>query len=584
MRRIFLLAFAVILRPCPMRSGLKRPSLGVVLFVLFCLISVAHAQENSESSWQQLFAMERWEELVRVAATAAPRTAEFDYEYGVALAHLQRWNEARESLQTGRRLAPRDKRFPLELAGVAFKQNNENQAISLLHDALRLDPTDEYANEFLATLYFLYGNLEAALKYWGHIEKPQIRLVSSDPPLRLRAALFDHALAFAPASTLKLDELQASNACLQALEIFPSYRFDLVARPDGAFDTVFRGQEINGCGNTTIACLLRTFRGLPFQEIRPEYFNFRHSAMNVASLFRWDPDKRRVSLGIASPLGMDPRWRFRIGIDGRNENWNVVPSFTGPAPSLLAMNLRREAIAAEISRLVGARWKWSLGAELSHRDFRNVVSPIILGAEVLRNGYQLKQTAGLRYELWQSPEKRIDIFSEGVSQIGRQWPQTSSFEKLQGTMGAHWLPRSRGDDFATEWRLRGGKTFGPLPFDEFYMLGLERDNDLWMRAHIGDRDGRKGSAPLGRNYFLSNWETDKNLFTNGFLTLKLGMFFDAGKISSLSPGPRSQFGPQQWLADTGLQLRVRVLGVGAGFSYGKDLRTGNNAFYVTALR
>ena len=29
------------------------------------------------------------------------------------------------------------------------------------------------------------------------------------------------------------------------------------------------------------------------------------------------------------------------------------------------------------------------------------------------------------------------------------------------------------------------------------MLGLERDNDLPMRAHIGTRDGRKGSAPGG---------------------------------------------------------------------------------------
>ena len=64
-----------------------------------------------------------------------------------------------------------------------------------------------------------------------------------------------------------------------------------------------------------------------------------------------------------------------------------------------------------------------------------------------------------------------------------------------------WLPTARGDDYETLARVRAGKTFGDLPFDELFMLGLERDNDLWLRGHIGTRDGRKGSAPLGQGLF-----------------------------------------------------------------------------------
>jgi hypothetical protein len=70
--------------------------------------------------------------------------------------------------------------------------------------------------------------------------------------------------------------------------------------------------------------------------------------------------------------------------------------------------------------------------------------------------------------------------------------------------------------------VRAGKTFGQLPFDELLMLGLERDNDLPMRAHIGTRDGLKGSAPMGRDYFLSNWEMDKNLYGNGIFISQTG--------------------------------------------------------------
>ncbi len=144
-------------------------------------------------------------------------------------------------------------------------------------------------------------------------------------------------------------------------------------------------------------------------------------------------------------------------------------------------------------------------------------------------------------------------------------------------MRLHWLPQAEGDDYEIQNRVRAGKTFGDVPFDELFMLGLERDNDLEMRGHIGTRDGRKGSAPLGRNYFLSNWEADKNVYRNGIFTVKLGPFLDTGKITDASPG----LGSHEWLWDLGVQAKVRVFGVGVAFSYGKDLRTGNNAFYVT---
>ena len=140
-------------------------------------------------------------------------------------------------------------------------------------------------------------------------------------------------------------------------------------------------------------------------------------------------------------------------------------------------------------------------------------------------------------ELWRVPERRLTLEGGASSQAGRIWSQPShSFEKLQGSLRFHWLPQSQGDDYEIQHRIRAGKTFGDVPFDELFILGLERDNDLEMRGHIGTRDGRKGSAPLGRNYFLSNWEADKNVYRNGIFTVKLGPFLDTGKITDASTG------------------------------------------------
>jgi hypothetical protein len=147
-------------------------------------------------------------------------------------------------------------------------------------------------------------------------------------------------------------------------------------------------------------------------------------------------------------------------------------------------------------------------------------------------------------------------------------------------MGVRWFPQARGEDYEMQGRLRVGKTYGVVPFDELFLLGLERDNDLRLRAHIGSRDGRKGSAPLGRGYFLANWEADKIAYSPGLLNVKLSPFVDVGKVLDATTGLASR----QWLWDTGLQAKLRVLGVGTVVTYGKDLRTGSNVFYVALGR
>jgi hypothetical protein len=331
-------------------------------------------------------------------------------------------------------------------------------------------------------------------------------------------------------------------------------------------------------GQTKLEKLFLLFRGLPFLSITPEFYNLRRQAVNFISMYRWDAEKRRVSAELSGPFKGNPKFRYGLLADLRSENWDIRSSFQGPAPLLGSLNMRREAVGATFSSFESGRWRWSAGGELSHRDFRSVIPGTAFTPSLLAKGYQLKQTAKVDTVLLRLPERRLTIEGGASSQAGRLWSQPShSFEKVQGSAHLHWFPQSQGDDYEVQHWIRAGNTFGDVPFDELYMLGLERDNDLWMRGHIGTRDGRKGSSPLGRNYFLSNWEADKNVYGNGIFTVKLGPFLDTGKITD----PSSGLGSHRWLWDLGAQAKVRVFGVGVIFSYGKDLRSGNNAFYVT---
>lgn len=573
---------------------LRSTSIWLALITALAACIVSGAQTPSLSSTQQsdkFVDAQNWNQVVRNLAPVHLRTADQDFNYGMALAHLERWNEAEGALQQGSRLAPRDPRFPVELAGIAFRQKRNALAERHLRAALRLDPGDAYANNFLATLYFLDGNLEAALKYWNRIGKPQIDEVNEDPVPRVSPSLLDHAFAFAPASELLLSQYLTTQSRLRGLGIFPAWHLDLDTRPDGSFDADFRARELTGLGGAGWENLFLAFRGLPFQQIEPSLWNIHRQAINFASLFRWDAQKRRVFAELSGPWEHGAKYRWQFSTDLRNENWAVRNGFTGPAPVLASFNMRTERGGFDLASYASGRISWQAGAELSHRDFRSVAAGGLLTPQMLARGYELKQLVQIDASLWRIPEHRFTLTAGVDSQVARLWsnPSTNgtssttgigSFEKLSGSIAWRWFPRPQGDDYETTQQFRAGRIFGQAPFDELYILGLERDNDRPMRAHIGTRDGRKGSAPLGRQFFLENWELDKNLYANGLMKLQLGPLFDIGKIAD----PGTALGSHEWLFDTGAQLKLRIFGEGLGFSYGKDLRTGNNAWYVNLLK
>ncbi len=450
---------------------------------------------------QHLAAGQHWDGIVEQLQTVAPRSAEMDYYYGEALAELGRFAEAQNAFEAGRRLAPSESRFSVELAGIAFKQKNYPQAIRRLRQALRLAPGDNYANDFLGTAYFLEGNLEASLKYWNHLGKPRIADVRKDPEPRISPALLDHAFAFSPASTLTLQQFLDSEARIRGLGIFPQFQFDLNARSDGLFDVSFQNQEENGFGDSKLESLFLIFQGLPFQEVNSGYYNLHREAINFDSMYRWDAQKRRVFMQFSGPFERSANYRWNLTTDLRDENWALRNGFTGPAPVLASFNMRHEMSAFDLASY-GDRFAWTAGAELSHRNFRSVVpgsgSGTVLTPQMLATGYELKQQVQISSSVWRVPERRFAVNAAAASDAARLWSQPQqSFEKLTGSLGWHWFPQVKGNDYETSQQLRAGHTFGQVPIDELFILGLERDNDLPLRAHIGTRDGRKGSRSAG---------------------------------------------------------------------------------------
>jgi tetratricopeptide (TPR) repeat protein len=546
------------------------------------LAQAADPAAEKLSEIKTLYEAGNWDGVVRAVAQSPEEPADLLLYRGLALARLERWEEAKAAFSAGREKAPGGPRFLIELAGIAYREKQLSQAKQELRRALAMNPKDDYANNFLASIYFQEGNLEAALKYWNRTGKPKLEDLTLEPTPKLRPLVLDRAFAFARGAEWQGEQFLTAQARLMALDLYPGMFFELRAHDDGPFDLGFHGAERNGWGSSKWEGAVSLLRDLPFQAVDPGFYNLGHAGVNWVSSYRWDDEKRRVFSEVSAPVFQNPATRFRVYFDGRNENWNITNTFLPGTPALTRLNLEKAAAGAEMRFIESGRWEWSAGVEYTYRQFRNVFGIPPSAAPFFTDGSGLALKSNVQRWLIRFPERRFTLNSRGSGEFGTFFRDPlGRYGRLEGTLAAHWLPRARGDDYETQVSLHGGRTIGDVPFDELFTLGFDRDTPLWLRGHPGLQDGQKGDAPLGRNYVLVNAETDKIIYRNGIFTLKAGPFVDTGRTYD----PSGLFGSPKWLWDTGVQTKIRVLGgVQVVFGYGKDLRSGRNSFFTTVTR
>jgi tetratricopeptide (TPR) repeat protein len=563
----------------------KRRLIFLLLLFFFPMRVLAQAADPAAdklSEIRKLYEAGNWDGVVRAVAQSPDEPADLLLYRGLALARLERWEEAKAAFSAGREKAPGDPRFLIELAGIAYREKQFARAKQELRRALVLNPKDGYANNFLASIYFQEGNLEAALKYWNRTGKPKLEDLTFEPAPKLRPLVLDRSFAFARGAEWQREQFLTTQARLSALDLYPGMFFELKAHDEGSFDLGFHAAERNGWGSSKWEGAVSLLRDLPFQAVDPEFYNLGRAGVNWISTYRWDDEKRRVFTEVSAPVFQNPATRFRVYFDGRNENWNITNTFLPGSPALTRLNLEKAEAGAEMRFIESGRWEWSAGAEYSYRDFRNEFGIPSSAASFFTGGSALALKSGVQRWLILFPERRFTLNSSGSADFGTFFRDPlGRYGRLEGTLAARWLPKDRGDDYETQVSLHGGRTIGDVPFDELFTLGFDRDTPLWLRGHPGLQDGQKGDAPLGRNYVLVNAEADKIIYRNGIFALKAGPFLDTGRTYD----PSGFFGSPKWLLDTGVQTKIRVLGgVQVVFGYGKDLRSGRNSFFTTVTR
>ena len=532
---------------------------------------------------QKLYTDQKWEEVVRLTSEQSGQVPEFLYLRGMALMRLNRWQEAREAFASGIEKSPRDTRFLVERAGAEYRLKDFPAAKSDLRAALRFQPKDQYTLDFLGTIYLLEGNVEAALKYWNNEEKPRLVRVTLSPKPQLKEELISRALAFNAPQVLELGAFRTTKARLANLGVFPQVRLELNPAGDSDYEAVLHLNERGGWEYSRWSGAISLLSGVPYQTVYPEWYNIGHRAINFASMVRWDSQKRRAYASLTVPIGHEADRVVEIFVDGRDENWNLSQTFSGSTAPITDLNLRRIEAGIELHSVVNGNWSWTAGAGVVGRSFRNGdMTASVGGSPFFTSSTSLEASAGVKRAIWMVPERRFTLTGSLESRFGRGFKgNLGPFGSAGGSIRADWLPHAKGEADAFHLNVRGSNLFGSVPLDQLFELGLDRDSELWLRGHGATTDGRKGRAPLGRRYVLINSDYDRQLYDGGFFRVLAGPFVDMGKITD----DPAAFGDARWLVDTGVQVKLRVLGsVAVVLSYGRDLRNGRGTFFGTTER
>ena len=559
-------------------------------FVAFWDLSapVARAQQAPAKRLQlqtaeKLYADQKWDEVVRLTSEQSGQPTEFLYLRGMALMRLNRWQEAREAFTSGIEKTPQDTRFLVERAGAEYRLKDFPAAKSDLRAALRTQPKDQYTLDFLGTIYLLEGNSEAALKYWNNEEKPRLARVTLSPKPQLKDELISRALAFNAPQVLELGTFRTTEARLANLGVFPQVRLELKPVGESEYEAVLHLNERGGWEYSRWTGAISLLSGVPYQTVYPEWYNIGHRAVNFASMVRWDSQKRRAHASLTVPIGHEADRVVEIFVDGRDENWNLSQTFSGSAAPITDLNLRRIEAGIELRSVVNGNWSWTAGSGVIGRSFRNGdVTASVGGSPFFISSTSLEAWAGVKRAIWRVPERRFTVTGSLESRFGRGFKDNlGPFGSTGGSIRADWLPHAKGEADAFHSNVRGSNLFGRVPLDQLFELGLDRDSELWLRGHSATTDGRKGRAPLGRRYVLINSDYDRQLYNGGFFRVLAGPFVDMGKITD----DTAAFGDPRWLVDTGVQVKLRVLGsVAVVLSYGRDLRNGRGTFFGTTER
>jgi tetratricopeptide (TPR) repeat protein len=506
-------------------------------------------------------------------ALATNPTPDTYLELGRAYVRLKEYRRAEEILKEASRRYPEDARFHNQLADLYLENNDRDAAKAALHDALTVDPNNNYASDLLATIDMSEGEVQSALRSWNKSGRPLINDILHNYYLRFSSWVVRDAVAFHPSGVLSYSQWKTTESRLLATDNFSNVGLEIepTAVPDQYNAVVRTTTKMNRLSDIAFDLV----KGAPIETSYFNLWNIGNSGLNFNSDYRWKTGRRRVDSQFKIPLPISGLPLLQVGGTWRLERWDlttILPQYRSQA----LFDYKSIGPWARIS--VIPHYRLELGAGFEYRDrhpkgtlpqlFVNQRKMGLLTADVGLRLVDRRYENRLLLEAFASRRSIIGDtqFSGGTVQLDNR------------------VTLSKDTRTYLDWTLKTGNSRGQLPVEQYFMLGLDTYSVNPLRAHTLPHHGHYGNSPMGTDFALVNTDLERrlatipffNTFNIPYVTVKWQIFFDGAKTWDRN----HIFQQGKLLLDTGGGVRLETPTHAVNLIYGRSLRDGNNVLFA----
>lgn len=503
--------------------------------------------------------------LLRGSVQRNPDNPEAAFLLGFALAKQQNWMEAREQFEKAISLEPEHLGAHLELAGVEFQASRHQQAIRYLREALRLDPSNDYALHFIATLLDLEGKEIEALYYWNQVGEPRVNQIAFRTTGEVEAGLPQRLFSFNEGEVLRKKQILDTRWKQEKLRLGPPFHWELTPDSETAWDLEVTIPPRSTVSFTKEFLLTNSLRAPLYREFEVAYPAELGSGRQVSASLRWDSDMKRAKASAWLPFVATATDGLQVGFDLREENW--IHTSSG-----IRFIQQTEGFVADYEYVFTGRKSLLLRTGYEHQFLRFVGEQNFpYSPHLIRIGIEWNQLVGLNDAdtVQVALKSRYDAFA-GPGQ------ETNGARQFNTVLSFPWL-MDRKTQSQLKLSLGAGVSSEGLPLNHYFILGVGQDNPLPLRAHPTVQNGLKGHGPMGRHYLLANVEFQRRLFNWRTLAITGLTFSDTAMVSGVPFGQPDR----SWYQDVGFGVRMGALGRDlVDLLLGVDLKASSFNFWI----
>ena len=488
---------------------------------------------------------------------------------GIAYAHSKNHERAEATLQEGGAKYPEDPRFHNELAGLYLSQNEVEKARMSLNDALRIGPDNVYAIDLLANIELALRNERAALQTWSRKGGPMISRIMNDGRfLEDSHWTIRRAVAFETDKTLRYRQWRTTERRLLEFGLYNDARLEIRPTPtSGQYHanimTAFR-KNTQLTPNDLVTQLLSWSLTRTFRLNR---WDIGGSGLTVNGSFRPSSGRRRGELRILAPVPMAAGLVVEASGLWRAERWNV--SEIAMDPSIAPFRFTSTGWRLMLKAIPDYRVEIAGGFEFTKRRTSGDLPESL--ANRSNSGKLLLEASVLLTDRIHQSRIRAQTFVARKSILG-------DLNYSGGTLELNnRIPLPKATRSTIESTIKGGTTRGPIPLDEYFVLGADLHSSNLMRGYTAfDKEHGYGAAPMGTHFLLVNTTVDRELRDlrenpSSFfppLIVKAEAFLDGGKVFDRT----GIFRKPELLVSAGAGLRFETRQHALHFVLGRSLR------------